>query len=62
MYDFFYSSQLLFQLNQILNLSETVIVIQATRVQQRPARFDDVARNNLLDGQLDLFEVDSSLQ
>lgn len=62
LHDSVYSSQLLFRLNQILNLSETVIVIQAARVKQRATRLDDMTRHYLLDGQLDLFEVDSSLQ
>lgn len=54
--------QLLLGSNQLLHLGELVIVLETLRVSQRAARLDGLPGHDLLDGQLDLFEVDGCLR
>lgn len=54
--------QLRLRLNQVFNLLKPVKEIQTLRVQQRAARLDRLAADNLLDRELDLFAVDGGLQ
>jgi hypothetical protein len=49
------------RLCQLLDLLELVEVLQAIRVQQRAARLDRLAREDLLDGKLNLLSVDGDL-
>lgn len=55
------SLQLRLRLDQFFNLLKLIKEVQAVWVQQRAAWFDRLAANDLLDGQLDLFTIDSSL-
>ena len=57
----FNASQLLPGANQLLHFGELVVIFQALRVGQRPTRLDNLPRDNLFDGQLDLLEVDGRL-
>lgn len=55
------SSQLCLGGNEILDLGKLVVEVKAFRVRQSPAGLDFLARDDLLDRQLDLFEVDGCL-
>lgn len=46
----------------VLNLLELVEELEALGVEQRAARLDRLARDDALDGQLDLFAVDGDLR
>lgn len=48
-------------LKQFLHLGKLLVILQAARIRQRSTRLDDLARNDLLHGQLNLFKVDRSL-
>lgn len=48
-------------LNQILNLLKSIKELQALWIQQRTTRFNSLATDNFLNGQLNLFPVDSRL-
>jgi hypothetical protein len=48
--------------NQFFDFSELVVELEAFLVGQRVRRLDDLARDNLFDGELNFLEVDSRLQ
>lgn len=52
----------LFRGNQIFNLGKLVVVIQTLRVEQSTTGLDNMAGDDLLYGELNLFEVDSGLK
>ena len=53
--------QLLLGTDQFLHLGELVVELEALGVGQRAARLDGLPGDDLLDGELDLFEVDGCL-
>ena len=54
-------SQLRLGLSQLLDIGELVVEVQALGVEQGAAGLDDLARDDLFDGQLDLLKVDGGL-
>lgn len=54
--------KLLLGANNFLHSCELVVVVQASRIRQRPASRDRLARDDLLHGQLDFLQVDCCLQ
>ena len=55
------TSQLRLRIDQLFHLGKLVVVLQALRVKQRPAGLDDLTRDDLLNRQLDLLEIDGCL-
>lgn len=61
-YSFIPSQLRLCVTQQSLILGEAIVILQTLRVRQRAARLDDLARHDLLDGQLDLFQIHRRLR
>ena len=53
---------LLFFLNYFLHLCKLIVIVHLLRVEQCSGWFDDLARHDLLDRQLNFFEVDRCLR